>query len=161
MHASWFYLESHGQRLVAPPVWGQHRAQEVGAVRAHQLARVVRQHVHYIPAVRPRPERARVGHGPRAVSDLAAGERRGGRREPSGSVYGNMHHNNLESIPKFRRGVGGVGTWSWFSLFSGPTDGLSPVQGAECCCVDGGDAFLGWSHAQKPKKRLYVESLIK
>lgn len=91
-------LESHGQRLVAPPVRRQHGAEEVGAVGAHQLAGVVRQHVHHVPGVRSRPEGPRGGHGPVAVSsELTAGEGRGGRREPSGGgrLYGNMHHNSL------------------------------------------------------------------
>ena len=96
------YLEGHRQRLVAPPVWGQHGAQEVGAVRADQLPGMVRQHVRYIPGVRSRPERARVGHCPVALSNLAAGEGRGGRCKPSGRhvVYGKNHHNNRESSPK-------------------------------------------------------------
>lgn len=94
-------LESHGQRLVAPPVRRQHRAEEVGTVRAHELAGVVRQDVHHVPVVRPRPQGPRGGHGPVAVSDLAAGEGRRGRREPSGGgrLYGNMHHNSLGSAP--------------------------------------------------------------
>lgn len=50
-HAS--CLESHGERLVAPPVRRQHRAEEVGTVGADQLAGVVRQDVHHVPVVRP------------------------------------------------------------------------------------------------------------
>lgn len=75
----------------------QHRAEEVGTVRAHQLAGVVRQDVHHVPVVRPRPQGPRGGHGPVAVSNLTAGEGRRGRREPSGRgrLYGNMHHNSL------------------------------------------------------------------
>lgn len=90
-------LESHGERLVAPPVRRQDGAEEVGAVGAHQLAGVVRQHVHHVPGVRSRPEGPRGGHGPVAVAELTAGEGRGGRREPSGCgrLYGNMHHNSL------------------------------------------------------------------
>lgn len=94
-HAS--CLESHGERLVAPPVRRQDGAEEVGTVGPNQLAGVVRQDVHHVPGVRSRPEGPRGGHGPVAVSNLAAGEGRGGRREPSvgGRLYGNMHHNSL------------------------------------------------------------------
>lgn len=90
-------LESHGERLVAPPVRRQDGAEEVGTVGPNQLAGVVRQDVHHVPGVRSRPEGPRGGHGPVAVSNLAAGEGRGGRREPSvgGRLYGNMHHNSL------------------------------------------------------------------
>lgn len=58
---------------------------------------MVRQDVHHVPVVRPRPQWPRGGHGPVAVSDLTAGEGRRGRREPSGGgrLYGNMHHNSL------------------------------------------------------------------
>lgn len=75
----------------------EHRAEEVGAVGTDQLPGVVRQHVHHVPGVRSRPEGPRGGHGPVAVSNLIAGEGRGGRREPSGRgrLYGNMHHNSL------------------------------------------------------------------
>ena len=90
-------LESHGERLIAPPVRRQDGAEEVGTVGPNQLAGVVRQDVHHVPGVRSRPEGPRGGHGPVAVSNLAAGEGRGGRREPSGGgrLYGNMHHNSL------------------------------------------------------------------
>lgn len=89
-------LERHGQRLVAAPVRRQDRAQEVGAVGPDQLAGVVRQDVHHVPGVRSGSERPRGGHGAVGVSNLAAGEGRGGRREPSGGgrLYGNMHHNS-------------------------------------------------------------------
>lgn len=91
------HLESHGQRLVAPPVGRQHGAQEVRAVGADQLAGVVRQDVHHVPGVRSCPQGPRCGHGPVAVCEFTAGEGRGGRREPSGRgrLYGNMHHNSL------------------------------------------------------------------
>lgn len=91
------YLESHGECLVAPPVWGQHGAEEVWAVCTDQLASVVWQDVHHIPGLGSCPQWSRGAHGPAAVSNLAAGERRGGRCEPSGGVrvYGNMHHNSL------------------------------------------------------------------
>lgn len=58
---------------------------------------MVCQDVHHVPVVRPRPQGPRGGHGPVAVTDLAAGEGRRGRREPSGGgrLYGNMHHNSL------------------------------------------------------------------
>lgn len=90
-------LESHGERLVAPPVRRQHRAEEVRAVGPDQLARVVRKDVHHVPGVRSWPDGPCGGHGPVAVSNLAAGEGCGGRREPSGGrrLYGNMHHNSL------------------------------------------------------------------
>lgn len=90
-------LESHGERLVAPPVRREDRAEEVGAVGPDQLAGVVRQDVHHVPGVRSWPEGPGGGHGPVAVSNLTAGEGRGGRREPSGRgrLYGNMHHNSL------------------------------------------------------------------
>lgn len=90
-------LESHGERLVAPPVRREDRAEEVGAVGPDQLASMVRQDVHHVPGVRSWPEGPGGGHGPVAVSNLAAGEGRGGRREPSGRgrLYGNMHHNSL------------------------------------------------------------------
>lgn len=89
-------LESHGERLVAAPVRWQDRAQEVGAVGPDQLAGVVREDVHHVPGVRSGSERTRGGHGAVGVSNLAAGEGRGGRREPSGGgrLYGNMHHNS-------------------------------------------------------------------
>lgn len=45
-------LESHGERLVAPPVRRQHRTEEVRAVGPDQLARVVRKDVHHVPGVR-------------------------------------------------------------------------------------------------------------
>lgn len=45
-------LESHWQRLVAPPVRREDRAEEVGAVGPDQLAGVVRQDVHHVPGVR-------------------------------------------------------------------------------------------------------------
>lgn len=72
-------------------------AEEVGAVSPDQLAGVIRQDVHHVPGVRSWPEGPRGGHGPVAVSNLTAGEGRGGRREPSGGgrLYGNMHHNSL------------------------------------------------------------------
>lgn len=90
-------LESHGERLVAPPVRREDGAEEVGAVCPDQLAGVIRQNVHHVPGVRSWPEGPRGGHGPVAVSKLTAGEGRGGRREPSGGgrLYGNMHHNSL------------------------------------------------------------------
>lgn len=90
-------LESHGERLVAPPVRREDWAEEVGAVGPDQLAGVVRQDVYHVPGVRSCPEGPRGGHGPVAVSNLTAGEGRGGRREPSGGgrLYGNMHHNSL------------------------------------------------------------------
>lgn len=112
-HAS--CLEGHGQRLVAPPVGRQHGAQEIGAVGPDQLPGVVRQHVHHVAGVRPGPEGPRGGHGPGAVSDLTAGEGRGGRREPSGGgrLYGNMHHNSRGSVPpdggRSGKDDGGVG----------------------------------------------------
>lgn len=43
------YLEGDGQGLVAAPVGGQHRAEEIGAVGAHELARVVRQDLYHVP----------------------------------------------------------------------------------------------------------------
>lgn len=90
-------LKCHGERLVAPPVRWENGAEEVGTVGPDQLARVVRQDVHHVPGVRSWPEGARGGHGPVTVSNLAAGEGCGGRREPSGGgrLYGNMHHNSL------------------------------------------------------------------
>lgn len=90
-------LESHGERLVAPPVRREDWAEEVGAVGPDQLAGVVCQDVHHVPGVRSWPEGPRGGHGPVSVSNLTAGEGRGGRREPSGGgrLYGNMHHNSL------------------------------------------------------------------
>ncbi len=90
-------LESHGERLVAPPVRREDGAEEVGAVCPNQFARVIRQDVHHVPGVRSWPVGPRGGHGPVAVSKLTAGEGRGGRREPSGGgrLYGNMHHNSL------------------------------------------------------------------
>lgn len=90
-------LESHGKRLVAPPVRRQDRAEEVRAVSPNQLPGVVRQDVDHVPGVRSWPERTRGGHSPVAFSDLTAGKGRGGRREPSGRgrLYGNMHHNRL------------------------------------------------------------------
>lgn len=93
-------LESHGERLVAPPVRGEDGAEEVRAVGPDQLAGVVRQDVHHVPGVRSGPEGPRCGHGSGAVYNLTAGEGRGGRREPScsGRVYGNMHHNSLGQI---------------------------------------------------------------
>lgn len=91
------YLESHRECLVASPVWGQDRAEEVWAVRPDQFASVVWQDVHHIPGLGSCPQWSRGAHGPAAVSNLAAGERRGGRCEPSGGVrvYGNMHHNSF------------------------------------------------------------------
>lgn len=90
------YLESDGQRLVAPPVGRQHGAQEVGAVGAHQFAGVIRQHVHDGAHLGPRPT-ARGGgpQRPAVLSHLTAGERRGGGCEaPAGArIYGNTHHN--------------------------------------------------------------------
>lgn len=90
-------LESHWERLVAPPVRWEDGAEEVWAVGPDQLASMVCQDVHHVPGVRSCPEGTRVGHCPVAVSNLTAGEGRGGRREPSGGgrLYGNMHHNSL------------------------------------------------------------------
>lgn len=39
------HLKSNGQSFVAPPVCGQHGAQEVGAVRLHQLTWMIRDHL--------------------------------------------------------------------------------------------------------------------
>lgn len=39
------HLESNGQSLVTPPVCGQHRAEEVGTVRLHQLTWMIRNHL--------------------------------------------------------------------------------------------------------------------
>ena len=157
------YLKGHRQRLVAPPVWRQHGAQEVGAVRADQLPGVVRQHVRYIPGVRSRPERARVGHGPVALSDLAAGEGRGGRCKPSGRhvVYGKNHHNNWESSPKAdvagsEERTLGVTNAAFFSRFSVMTDWPQPSPVVERR-ADGRrgrrTAVAGWDHT--PKKRVF------
>lgn len=93
-----FYLESHGQSFVAPPMWRQDRAQKVRAVRAHQLSGVIRQHVHHRAVLHGPPvsQRARCAHA-RTLAHFCAGEWGGGRREPSARarVYGNMHHNRF------------------------------------------------------------------
>lgn len=40
------YLEGDGQSFVAAPVRGQHRAQEVGTVGAHELSGVLGKDLH-------------------------------------------------------------------------------------------------------------------
>lgn len=107
------YLEGHGKSFVAAPVRWQNGAQKVGAVSAHELSGVVRQHVHHWARVRrmPRPQRTRRAHAARAdraavtaAAKLPARERRGGRREPSGGgrVYRYMHHETVECKCHFR-----------------------------------------------------------
>ena len=107
----------------------QDGAEEVWAVGAHQLAGVVGQDVHHVPGVRSRPEGPRGGHGPVAVSNLTAGEGRGGRREPSGGgrLYGNMHHNSLGQC--HLTGLFGRKTVSFLVSFPPHADGLRSPKG--------------------------------
>lgn len=79
------HLEGHGQRLVAAPVAGQHGAQEVGAVGAHQLGRVVGDDLHHAAGVRgAQPDRLLL----LLLGGLAhlAGGRRGGLQTAGGGA---------------------------------------------------------------------------
>lgn len=78
---------------------GQHRAQEVGAVGAHQLARVVGQHLHHAAVAAPQLA-GQGGAGVRGaqrqrLAHLARAQRGGRRREAAAraGIYGDTHHN--------------------------------------------------------------------
>lgn len=93
------YLESDGQGLVAAPVRGQHGAEKVGAVGAHQLAGVVGQHLHHAAVAAPQLA-GQGGAGVRGaqrqrLAHLARAQRGGRRREAAAraGIYGDTHHN--------------------------------------------------------------------
>lgn len=93
----------------------QHRAQEVGAVGAHQLAGVVGQYIHDGADLRSSPG-ARCGgpQRPAVLTHLTAGEGRGGGSEaPAGArVYGNTHHNGRRQGAAAARGYEGGPGWA-------------------------------------------------
>lgn len=101
------HLEGDRQRLVAPPVGGQDGAEEVGAVGAHQLGRVVGDdlgHAAVLVGPQPRDRRVRLPDGGAHVvhSPWDRLEAAGRRTEPPAGarIYGNAHHNNREVIFK-------------------------------------------------------------
>lgn len=78
---------------------GQHGAEEVGAVGAHQLPGVIRQDLHHAAvgaAQLPRQGAAVLGAGQRQrLGHLPRAQRGGGRREAAAGagIYGDTHHN--------------------------------------------------------------------
>lgn len=104
-HAAETHLEGHRQRLVAPPVGGQDRAEEVRAVGPDQLCRVVGDDLcHAAVFVRTQSWHRRrgvrlSGWGTHIVhlpwDRLEAIGRR--TEPPSGAgIYGNSHHNTVD-----------------------------------------------------------------
>ena len=98
------HLEGDRQRLVAPPVGGQDRAQKVGAVGAHQLGRVVGDdlgHAAVLVGAQPR-HRRRVRLPSRGAPIVHLPwdrlEAVGRRTEPpaGAGIYGNAHHNSVD-----------------------------------------------------------------
>lgn len=76
------YLEGDGQSLVAAPVCGQHRAQEVGTVGAHELSRVLREDLHAAVTHAQFPAAALVRSDRRqSVAHLPRAQAGGGRCE--------------------------------------------------------------------------------